>query len=280
MSLSQLVRVHLNGKTFATVQGIGTPPRGAYVAHDGVFYPVSPKTGYPLAIVANLAAQASGSIVLFPVDRGVLAIISGSPRSLILPLDPEQQHKSFFRALLRLTLLSKNSQVAVIGSIPALMDSEFKTIDIASLALPPVINRATSWQMLLLPLALLCLGVAAGLYVKHSTEDLLTAKRAELTAAEKTMAAALKQVKPGREKILEAKKKLGVPTLTAQSGESAAPQKVAIALPEKSRSFTDWYLNGKSAQTTASPQFRYENKSAPASGLPQGVRIVDGQLQF
>ena len=203
MSPTSSLTVHLDGRLFAMLAGRNTPPKGAYVSHGGMFYPVSAKTGYPLSVVAELAAQEPGRLVLLPADRGVLALISGSDRVVsISRSDIDDQNQSFFRALLRLTLLCANPQVVVVGKVPDLGAVDFKTVQLKDLALPVVIRRSRSWQLMAIVAALISAGVVIGITTKKSFNSELAAKTLAAEEADKSMMAALAQVKPGRQQIL------------------------------------------------------------------------------
>lgn len=240
----------MQGRSFALVEGRVLPPRGDYVAYGGRFFPVSPKTGYPLSVVADIAAGQPGKIVLLAAE-GVLAFLSGSGRVIHTPLDVDadgKQSDAFYRSLLRLTLLSDHQKVVVLSDIPALGSIPFDRVDLANLTLPPVIKRSRSWLMLALFMSLVLAGVLSAIAVKSIARAKAETASMEVATAEQEMSAALEAVKEGRIKL----------------GAVTTPSMVPIGsevLPQRQGSFLSQF---------------YANKTPPTNM----IRVKNGQFQY
>ncbi len=199
------MRINLSGRLFSLTEGRASPPsRGDYVAYGGAFYPVSAKSGYPMSIVADIAAKAANKIVLVPGET-VIAFLSGSGRIIHTQSKPADaganERNEFARTLLRLTLLSNHREVVAIGDIPLLGDTPCERVDVAKLDLPPVIRRSRTWIMFGAFVLIVAASLAAGAFIKSQAREKADLVTQEAAALESEMTAALDAVKEGRQKL-------------------------------------------------------------------------------
>lgn len=197
--------ITLSGRRFSLIEGLQTPPsRGDYVAYGSSFFPVTQKTGYPLSVVADIAAKVSRKIVLVPGDE-ILAFLSGTRRVIATNINPaatdEHEKSEFHKTLLRLTLLSDHKEVLSLGEIPLLGNTPCEKIELSELNLPPVIRRSRSWLMLGLVLAIVISSIVAGLLIKSGVKKQAEDLNIQLANAETHLSQLLTEVKSGRAQL-------------------------------------------------------------------------------
>lgn len=255
MASASLLVTRLAGRAFAVVAGKARPPRDPYVAHQGAFYPVTPKTGYPLTVLADIAAGQAGTLVLVPAEDGALAILSGSGRVVHLRSDPDSGQagaEGFSRGLLRLMLLSDRQEVVTVGHIDAIAGMAAKKVELADLVLPPVIQRSRSWKLFGLFAGLVLLGVAMGSAVRSNAADSVALVVASKTSAESSMNSLLADVTTGRRQLAGA----------AKRPVDAKPPVATQVLPDTADSFmAQFYAN-------------------PTLGSGTLIKVANGKIQF
>ncbi len=246
-------RLTLEGRHFSLTEGRSKPPSGDYVAYGDLFYSVKSKTGYPLSVVADIAAGQFRQVVLIPWE-GILAFISGESRGVHFPNmesdinSSEFEQRGFRHFLLRMTLLSDHPDVVVVGEIPGLGDIDIQAVALADLILPPVIKRSRSWIMLTLFVGLILLGEIANMAVSSTSKKDISHAEASLAAAQAEMAVILQSVEDGRTRLNTAVK----------------PSEVAIGLEELPLQKISYLA-----------QF-YENTTPPTNI----IRVTHGQFQY
>lgn len=194
--VSQSHYVEFAGRRFVAVVGKESLPSGAYVAHGGRYFPVTPKGGYPLRVVADVAADVAGQLVLVPTPTGALALVSGTDRIAAIDRD-DANSDAFSRALLRLMMSTQTNQVIGLGEFSGV---PIKVKDLRTLRLPRVIERKRLWLLAGGAVAVIAVGVFAGMAVRSQENNKLTAARTEQAAAMTEMDTLLQTVKAGRSK--------------------------------------------------------------------------------
>lgn len=248
------MRITLFGRNFSLIDGRATPPvRGDYVAYSGAFFPVSAKTGYPLSVVADIAAKVPQKIVLVPGEDGVYAFLSGSGRVIHTAKNPsntgEQEKNEFYRSLLRLTLLSDHQEVVALGDIPLLGNTPCARVELADLSLPPVIRRSRSWLMLGLFGLVLLTTILSGVVIRSKARDHAAEAAKNVAAADAEMTDLMASLKDGRSK------------LASTPSQADAVSSGIEALPKQQGSFLSTF---------------YANKT-PATNQ---VRVTNGNFQY
>lgn len=196
--------VNIFGRDFSLVDGRPKPPtRGDYVAYAGAYYPVSAKSGYPLSIVAEIAAKVPGKIVLVP-GKGVLAFLSGTRRVVHTEFDPngtdENERNAFARSMLRWTLMSEHQEMVVLGDIPLMGSTPCERVDFNSLSLPPVIRRKRTWILLGLSAGIVVGAAIFGALLKFNAHAQAAEAIHKLGLAETELSQIQTQVNEGRKK--------------------------------------------------------------------------------
>lgn len=225
----------LSDRTFSAVGGGASPPPGPYVAYRERYYPVT-KGHYPLRVLAEVAADLPGQLVLVPAANGVVAVITGMDRIVHLQRD-EYDSEGFFRALLRLSLASQSSEIITLGHIDGLPAKEKS---ISDLVLPVVINPKKTWRLLVVVGAMLLAGFALGLYVQSLYTGEVGKAQRELAAANAEMDQLLSAVRAGRATLATANN-----NVTTEKATDAA-----ATLPINTQLFSET-INLNGAQPTA-----------------------------
>lgn len=210
-----------------------TPPsRGEYVAYRGAFYPVSTKTGYPLSVVADVAANQLNKVVIVPGSDHIYTFLSGASRQARFEGRfedmGEQERDAFCNSLLRLTLMSDYHDVVVVGDIPGLKGAfQFEAVQLEDMRLPEVIKPSRSWMMVGSAFSIVALAIAASSYITKQAESSLSFASQELAAAEKQLGTVFAEVKAGREKL----------ATTPAAAQTSASAPGSEPLPALSQSF-------------------------------------------
>lgn len=250
------IALKLAGRLFSEIASKPSPPRGDYVAYGEGFFPVTPKTGYPLSVLAAIAAGKSGNIVLIPTTDSVIFVLSGSNRTIQSQRNIEGSQEGsaiFYRTLLRLTLLSDHHEIVSLGDIPELANTPVRKVDLDNLSLPPVIKRRRTWQMIGIFCAMSILGLIAGAFVRSVATANIVSATVSREAAEVEMSGLLSTVREGRG-LLKAAADGG--------GASVNGASLVLPLPDVNESFTDkFYATAAQAKINA-------------------IKINNGQIQF
>lgn len=217
----------VSGQRFAAVTGTPTPPAGQYVMHRGAYYPVNDRVGYPLSVLADVAAEHSNQLVIIPTESGVVAMVSGTTR--IVSIDRETaDSESFYRALLRTMLGCETRQVISIGPIPD-FPYELKVKALSDLSLPPVIHKRRSLQMIGLIAAAAVLGLVFGGIASSRAASRVEAVKSKTAEANQEMATLTSTVMDGRRRLANAPKEGSLPT-AAPMGNQSMPQQTSSYL--------------------------------------------------
>lgn len=186
--------VVLAGRTFASVAGTAAPPRGSYVAHGALYYAVR-RGQYPLRVLADMAADQPGQLVLAPArGNAFIGMLAGTDRAILLNRD-EHNPEDFFRAVLRLSLSSSTREIVSLGPVDGVPTTEKS---ISNLILPATINPSRTWKIAgMLGLAVVLAG-ASGVYARLVLDRGTEAARAELVSATASFEQLLSEVRLGR----------------------------------------------------------------------------------
>ena len=257
--------IKLDRRELEDIPARNTPPRGDYVAYQGKYYTQNAKSGYPLEVVANVAANSPGRVVVFGQDHGILAIISGTNRKMYCKYDTslsatpgpvsdayaDENNKktlqSIFTALLRFTLQSNYKEVIILGDAGPLSAFPSEKLTFSDLKLPPLIKRSRTWQILSVIPLLLIAGLVTGGLINAGFISQLERQKNLFNKAQDDMGIALSEVREGREQIQAARNKAVVPLPVAFVSLGKLPAPFA--------SFVDNYMEGVNNGDGASGEF-------------------------
>lgn len=216
---------NLSGRAFGAAKGQLSPPTGSYVARNGRYFSVNNEV-YPLAVLADIAADQPGQLVLVPIPDGAIAIIAGTDRCITLPHD-ESDREGFFRSLLRLSLSSSTSEIVSLGHIDGLPVKQ-KTVD--DLSLPVVINPKKTWRILATIGLMMLPPLFASFAIKPYYTEQIAQIQAEAEKMESEMSATLSRVRAMRAQLA---------TKNSAVNKSATSKTAGVPMPSNTILFSE-----------------------------------------